>query len=79
MMKLFCIVLVILALQDFQQVNAVGRGEKCKRDSNCDDGLFCCSPEGFWRWKKRCYECCKNTNCEKGYKCKDRQCIRRLG
>ena len=76
MIKLFCIVFVILALQDFQQVNAVRRGWECRpnpydwSESNCDDGLFCCSPDGS-AWKNgRCQECCNDSNCFSNEECK---------
>ena len=63
-MKLICIFLVFMALQDFG-TEAVGRGSRCRRDSQCDGDLNCC---GFPL--KRCWDCCRNTQCEKGEKCK---------
>merc|ERR1712029_363488 len=75
MIKLFCIVFVILALQDFQQVNAVRRDEVCRYDnfgnSNCDDGLVCCDSWGEAGWIRRCYECCHDGNCRRYF---DEEC-----
>ena len=63
-LKLICIFLVFMALQDFG-TEAAGRGDRCKRDSDCDGDLNCC---GFPL--KRCWDCCRNTQCEQGEKCK---------